>query len=81
MTWHSESEAHFWRPQNPRKTGRFRRGIRSKKSAGECDSGLVLPDQFQRNLDLARSSLCGGDEPRASDRLTVLIEDLKIVCW
>jgi len=40
VTWHSESEAHFLSPQNPRKTGRFRRGIRSKKSASECDSGL-----------------------------------------
>jgi hypothetical protein len=40
-----------------------------------------LPDQLQRELNLAGRGLCGVDESRALNSLAILIEDLKVVGW
>jgi len=40
---------------------------------------MVSPDQFKCKLNLAGSSLRRSDESRTGDRVTSLVEDLKIV--
>jgi len=69
VTWHSESEAHFGRR------------MIFKKNGNECASGLMLPDQFERKLNLAGCGLGGGEKSRALNTLSALIEDLKVVGW
>ncbi len=69
----------FWTSAAYVQVRSFRRRIRSKKSAGECASGLMLPDQFQRKLNLPGGGLRRRDESRARDGLTVLVENRKVV--
>jgi hypothetical protein len=40
---------------------------------------FLLPNNFQRNLNLAGGGLCGSDESRARYGLATLIKRLKIV--
>lgn len=64
----------------PNQVWTFDTGTRIEHNA----TGLLVsdsPDQFQRNLNLPGSGLCGGDESSASDRLSVFIEDLQVVGW
>ena len=46
----------------------------------EHDSGFirVSPDYLQRKLNLARRRLCGGDQSRAGDGISSLVEDREV---
>src|SRR6266850_423928 len=62
-----------------------RRGIRLS-NATTADFTVTVhsgasPDQFQRKLNLARRSLCRGDQTGAWDGIPGLIEDREVIRW